>query len=227
MSLLSRDQLEALKAIDSPTISNAIEPFAVRDPTEGYASYELRCLFPDLLPAVGYAITCAADSISPDKSKPDQSEAFYKAIRAAPKPAIVVMKNVGSDRSRSCYAGDVMCTIFQTLGAVALVTDGGVRDLVGIRQRAPGFALFAPGVVVSHGVATIVEVGVPVSVCGVTIRPGDLIHADLNGLVTIPLAIADRVSAQAKKVWENEQAVVDFVKSPGFSLEAFGEKFGW
>jgi 4-hydroxy-4-methyl-2-oxoglutarate aldolase len=225
--MLSPAQLGALKVIDSPTVSNAIEAFEVRDPTEGYASFELRCLFPDLPPAVGYAITCTADSISPDKSRPDQSKAFYKAIRAAPKPAVVVMKDVGSDRSRSCHAGDVMCTIFQTLGAIALVTDGGVRDLAGIRQRAPGFSLFAPGVMVSHGVATIVEVGVPVSVCGLTIRPGDLVHADLNGLVTIPLAIADRVAAQAKKVWENEQAIIDFVKSPGFTLEAYGEKYGW
>lgn len=225
--LLTHEQLQQLEGIDSPTISNAIEAFGVRDATDGYASMELRCLYPDLPPAVGYAVTCTADSISPEKGRPDQAEALYKTLRDAPKPAIVVIQNVSSDRLRSCYAGDVMCTIFQALGAVGLITDGGVRDLVGIRQRAPGFRLFAPGVVVSHGVATIVEVGVPVTVCGLTIRTGDLLHGDLNGLVSIPNTIADRVAEQAKKVWENEQAMIDYVKSSSFSLEAYGEKYGW
>jgi 4-hydroxy-4-methyl-2-oxoglutarate aldolase len=224
---LSLGQIQALQRIDSPTIANAIEAFEVRDPTEGYASLELRCLFPDLATVVGFAVTCTADSISPDKNRPDQSEALYQAIRAAPKPAVVVIKDVGSDRLRGCHAGDVMCTLFQTLGAVALVTDGGVRDLRGIRQRAPGFQLFAAGTVVAHGVPTIVEVGKPVPICGLTIQPGDLLHGDLNGLVSIPLAIADRVAAQAEKVWASEREIVEFIKSSAFTLEALGEKYGW
>jgi 4-hydroxy-4-methyl-2-oxoglutarate aldolase len=224
---LSSEQLQALKRIDSPTVANAIEAFEVRDPTEGYASLELRCLFPDLPPVVGYAVTCTGYSISPDKGKSSQAEALYKALRDAPKPAIVVIKDVGSERLRSCHAGDVMSSIFQTLGAVAFVTDGGVRDLAGVRQRAPGFQLFAPGTVVSHGMPTIVKVGVTVSICGLKIRPGDLLHGDVNGLVSIPLAVADRVAAQAEKVWQDEREMVDWVKNPGFTLEALGEKYGW
>lgn len=224
---LSPVQIEALRRIDSPTIANAIEAFEVRDPTEGYASLELRCMFPDLPPVVGYAVTCTADSTSPGKNRPSQDEAFYTAIRNAPKPVIVVMKDAGPNRPRSCHAGDVMSTIFQTLGAVAVVTDGGVRDLAGVRQRAPGFQMFAPGVVVAHGVPTIVEVGVAVSICGLTIRPGDLLHGDANGLVSIPLASADRVASQAEKVWQTEREEIEFVKSPKFTLEALAAKWGW
>ena len=224
---LTSGQLEALRRIDSPTIANAIETFDVRDPTDGFASLELRCMFPDLAPVVGWAITCTADSASPGKHRPSQDAAFYAAIRNAPKPTIVVMKDAGPNRLRSCHAGDVMSTLFQRLGAVAVITDGGVRDLAGVRQRAPGFQMFAHGVVVAHGVPTILEVGVTVSICSLTIRPGDLLHGDANGLVSIPLAIADRVAAQAEKVWQTEREEIEFIKSPEFALESLAARWGW
>ena len=217
-SKLTSQQIEALRKIDSPTIANAIEAFDVRDRTDGYASLELRCLFPELPPTVGYAITCTVDSTSPGKRPPTALHDLFALVKEAPKPSIIVMKNIGPDRLRSCHAGDVLSTIFQTLGAVALVTDGGVRDLAGVRQRAPNFQLFAPGVVVAHGTTAVIEIGLTVSIFGLTIHPGDLLHGDANGLVSIPTNIADRVAAQAEKVWQNERELVDFVKSQALTL---------
>jgi 4-hydroxy-4-methyl-2-oxoglutarate aldolase len=217
--MLSPEQIEALGRIDSPTVSNAIEAFGVRDPTDGYASLELRCLFPDLGPMVGYAVTCTADSTTPGGPRPDGQMPLYHALAAAPKPAVVVVRDVGPSRLRSCHAGDMMMTLFHRLGAVGLVTDGGVRDVAGVRRRAPGFRVFAPGTVVSHGIPTIVEVGVTVSICGLKIRPGDLLHGDENGLLKIPLEIADQVAGQAQKVRQAEDEFALFVKSQTFSLE--------
>jgi len=222
--MISPDELKALAAIDSPTVANAIEAFGVRDATRGYASLELRCLFPDLPPVVGYAVTCTADSTSPAPRRPSRDLELYEAVQAAPKPAIVVLKDAGPNRLLSCHAGDVMSTIFQRVGAIALVTDGGVRDLTGIRQRAPGFQVFAAGTVVSHGIPTILEVGVTVSVCGLTIQPGDLLHGDANGLLLVPAEIAERVAAQAERVWERESRLVDLVRSDAFSLEELGRR---
>src|SRR5207245_311192 len=145
MNSLRPDEIEALRKIDSPTVANAIERFNLRDPTEGYASFDLRCFFPDLPPVVGYAVTCTADSTTPDKGRISADEAIDKAVRDAPKPCIVVIKDAGPNRLRSCHAGDVAASIFQRLGAVAMVTDGGVRDLDGIRRRCPGFQTFACG----------------------------------------------------------------------------------
>lgn len=227
MNPLSSTHLDALRKIDTPTIANAIEAFDARDPTEGFASLELRCQFPDLPPVIGYAVTCTADSTSPGRHRPSQQEAFYRAIHAAPKPVVVVMKDAGPNRLRSCHAGDVMATLFQALGAVAVVTDGGVRDLAAMRQRAPGFQVFACGQVAAHGVPTIVEVGVTVNLCGLTIRPGDLLHGDANGLVSLPLVIADQVALRAQQVWQQETEMIEFVKGQGFSLDAMGKKYGW
>jgi 4-hydroxy-4-methyl-2-oxoglutarate aldolase len=180
-----------------------------------------------LPPVVGYAVTCTVDSTTPGRNHPTQEKALWKATRAAPKPAILVMKDVGPDRIRSCHAGDIISTLSQRLGATALVTDGGVRDLAGVIERAPGFQIFASGLVVSHGVPVIVDVNVPLTIHGLTIRPGDLLHGDANGLVSIPLAIADQVAAQAQKVLARERAMIEFIKSSIFTLEAMGEQYGW
>ena len=225
MGELTAEQLEELRTIDSPTIANAIEKFEVRDPTEGHASMNLRCLFPDLPPAVGYAVTCTMDSMRPGKGDPRNYPKLLRAIDAAPKPGIVVMKDIGSNPERSCHAGDVMASIFQRLGVAAVVTDGGVRDLAGVRRRAPGFQMFAPGEVVSHGAPSLVEVGMTVSICGLRVRPGDLLHGDANGLVTIPHAIAGSLAASSREVWQKESEIIDSLKDPDFTLESHIKKY--
>lgn len=219
MPTLSRAQLEALGQIDSPTISNAIEAFEVRDPTCGYASMDLRCLFPQLSPMVGYALTVTADSTSPLPKRKSVEIELFRAVEAAPKPVVVVMKDVGPDRLRSCHAGDNLASIFQKLGAVGMVTDGGIRDADGIERRAPGFQVFASGLVASHGVPTFLELGPTVSVCGLTIRPGDLLHGDRNGLVAVPEDWVERVIRQARAIQQKEQRLMDFIRGDEFSIE--------
>src|SRR5260370_2946242 len=54
---LSYEQLSALRRIDSPTISNAIETFHVRPRVAGYGGYDIRSIFPELPPTVSYALT--------------------------------------------------------------------------------------------------------------------------------------------------------------------------
>ena len=218
MNTLSPEQLEELRQIDSPTIANAIETFRVRDATEGYASLQLRCMLPELPPVIGYAVTCTVDSTTPGDPGNNQLSALYRAVHDALKPAIVVMMDIGPDRTRGCHVGDVMSTTFQRLGAVAVVTDGGVRDLDGVRERAAGFQLFAAGTVVSHGVNRIVEVGPTVSIFGLQVRPGDLLHGDANGLVSIPQTIADRVAAEARAVWKREAERIAFITGDDFTL---------
>ena len=65
---------------------------------------------------------------------------------------------------------------------------------------------------VSHGIPAIIDFDVPVEICGLTINPGDLLHGDESGLLTIPAEIADRVPEQAQA-----QAVLD-VEAPLFEL---------
>jgi len=215
--------IESLSRIDSPTVSNAIEFFKVRDPTTGFASMELKCQYPDLKPMVGYALTCTVDSTTPLPRGDNVRHALFEAIQAAPNPVALVLQDIGPQRLRSCHAGDYLSTIFQNLGAVGLVTDGGVRDISGIAERAQGFQVFAPGTVVSHGVPRFVEIGVTVNICGMTVQPGDLLHGDDNGLLVVPAEIADKIAEQAHQVWERESKVINYVKSDAFTLEGLKE----
>ena len=87
-----------------------------------------------------------------------------------------------------------------------------------------GFHYFAPGMVPAHGNFGFMEAQVPVRLGGVLINPGDLIHADANGVVTIPLAIAREVIGEAHRVLAREESYRDWVNSPDFSLAKLRER---
>lgn len=218
MPRLTPEQLEELRQIDSPTISNAIERFKVRPRVQGFAGWDLRCAFPELGSMVGYAVTCTADSTTEARADERGLLRLWAAIEAAPKPAVVVIKDIGPERSRSCHMGEVMATTAKALGAVGCVSDGGLRDVVEVRALG-GFQYFCPGPVVSHGNPIICEVGIPVTLEGMAVAPGDLLHGDANGVLVIPDGIADRVAAEAQRVRAEEKEVLDFVRAPGLTVE--------
>jgi regulator of RNase E activity RraA len=210
--------LAQLRGFDTPTVSNAIESLNVRAATEGYLGREVRCLTPELGVMVGYAVTVTIDNASPQRSPAAKGVgAFYRALAAAPKPAVVVMQDVSVRPSHSCHLGDIVSSICKRLGAVGVVTDGAIRDLKGIQEV--GFHVFASGVTPSRGVYQWMDVNVPVTLSGVTLRPGDVIHADANGVVTVPAAALDRLAAACLAIREKEQALKDYAGSPEFSLD--------
>jgi len=220
MSKRTQDEIvELLRGIDSPTVSNAIEKFKVRNQTEGFASSELICRFPELPPMVGYAVTCIVDTTSPEPTGPNRLTDLFDAVASAPKPAVVIMQNQGPSRLRSCMVGDMVCTSLHKLGVAGLVTDGGVRDITGIRHRAPGFQVFAAGLVVSHGLPIYLEANVPVTVCGLPIRPCDLLHGDESGPLSVPVDIVELVLEQARSVLKKESEFIEFLNSGSFTLD--------
>lgn len=219
--VLTADQIAELQRIDSPTTANAVDRFGVRDPTEGFASLDLRCMFPELPPVVGYAVTCTDDSSTPLSGPGTGYQALYEAIAAAPKPAIVVFKSA-VDSKRSLHMGEVMASIIAGLGAVAVVTDGGVRDLAGVRSSVPGFQMFAAGMVVAGGAPSLIDVGVTVGIFGLTISPGDLLHGDANGLLTVPRSVAGEVAAVARQIQQEERIRIEEAQQSGFSVASLG-----
>ncbi len=167
---LSFEQLSALRRIDSPTIANAIETFKVRPRVAGYVGYDIRCIFPELPPTVGYAVTCTVDSTTEGRQGIGFQK-LYELLTNAPKPALVVMQDVGPDRLHSCHAGEIMSTRMKQLGAVGILTDGGLRDVKEVRVLG-GFQYFCAGLVVSHGNPVCVSVGGEVTISGMRISYG-------------------------------------------------------
>lgn len=221
MPRLTSEQLEALRQIDSPTVSNAIERLRVRPRLEGFAGWELRCAFPELGTLMGYAVTCTADSTTESRKDERGLLRLWEAVEKAPKPAVIVIKDVGPERPRSCHMGEVMATTAMALGAVGCISDGGLRDVAEV--RALGFHYFCPGFVVSHGNPVILDVNVPATVGGLAVRPGDLVHGDANGVLVIPDSVADRVADEARRVRDDERTVLEFVRRPGLTVEKLRE----
>ena len=220
---LSDSELNDLRQIDTPTIANAIEPFKVRSDTDGFMGWDIRCMFPELGVMVGYAVTATLDTTTHGRVHDKEARLqCFEAIHNSPKPVVLVMKDVGPKPQHGCHFGDGMATLAQRLGAIGLVTDGGVRDVDTVREM--GFHYFASGMVPAHGNFGILEAQVPVEVSRVRVQPGDLIHADANGVVTIPLDIARDVIAQAQKVLDAEAAYRDWINSDDFSPDKLRQR---
>ncbi|MGH9663771.1 MAG: hypothetical protein ACRD9L_05050, partial [Bryobacteraceae bacterium] len=151
MTTIAQDKrtawIEYLKTVDSPTLSNGIELLNVRPRQEGFTPLSMRCLFPELGRMIGYAVTAQVETVT--RSGPNEIDRYielYRAVEQSPKPAVVVLHEIGGFPDFAAHAGEVMSTIFKKLGAVGLVSDSGVRDLPEV--RAMGFQYFARGAVV-------------------------------------------------------------------------------
>jgi len=214
---LTHEQYEALRAIDSCTIANAIEPFKVRHRLEGYAGPEIKCLYPDMGVMLGYAVTAKIKTVLSDR--PIAREHwfnFLEEMQRIPEPRVLVMEDESDPPCHACFHGDITGNTHKRVGIIGLVTNGAVRDLDEVRKIP--FFYFAPGTVVSHGKIEITEYMVPVNVGGMLVKPGDLIHGDKHGTIHIPDEIAKQVAESARKVTETEAGHLDLIHSADFTL---------
>lgn len=212
--------LEALRRYDTCTLSNAIETFDVRPRDSGYLSHEIRCLFPDLPVMVGYAATATMRARA--KKPGPNEEPLWRHVLSVGTPRIVVVQDLDDPPGCGAYCGEVMAAVFTALECEGTVTNGCVRDLDEVHRL--GFRYFATGVAVSHAYLRYEQIGIPVTVGGTTVRPGDLIHADRHGVLLIPHEIAGGLPAAADKVVRAEQELIRWVRSPEFSVAGLVER---
>ncbi|MBL8672436.1 MAG: RraA family protein, partial [Alphaproteobacteria bacterium] len=187
---LTKRDLAALAAFDTPTICNALEIVSPERRSLGFNRKPLVCPFPDHKPIVGYARTATIRSREPSgMSKATQRELralYYASIEEAPAPSIAVIQDLdGPDAGFGAFWGEVQSTIHKGLGCLGVVTDGCVRDL---DMWAPGFFALAGSVMPSHAHVHLASIRGEVSVAGMIVRPNDLLHADRHGAVVIPHA---------------------------------------
>jgi regulator of RNase E activity RraA len=214
--------LQALTRFDTPTICNVIELFNVRPRNSGYMDGRIRACFPDMPPICGYASTATIRTAFPRgegdvySSLDDQARAFAEL----PGPAVVVFQDL-DDPPVAATFGEIMCATYQGFGAVGIVTSGAARDLDQVRRL--GFAAFSDGAICSHGYSHITSVHQPVRVGGIMVRPGDLLHADANGVTTIPLSIAPEVAHASQEYVAAEGVVLDFLKTGSRDIPAYSQ----
>jgi regulator of RNase E activity RraA len=219
---LSPAGLHRLKQYDTPTIANVIELFEVRPRSAGYMDGRIRACFPEMPPVVGFASTATMRTARPRAEGDVYGSLDQQVARFAelPGPAIVVFQDL-DDPAVGATFGEVMCASYQCFGALAIITSGPARDLDQVRRL--GFAAFSNGTICSHSYSHITSIHEPVSVGGMLVRPGDLLHADANGVCSIPESIAAEVAHAAQEFVDAEAIVLEFSRGSSRDVKAYSE----
>lgn len=184
---LSLGELHELTRWSTPTIYNGWEQITAHDAAaDGFNLDPVTDFMPHLGPVAGYAVTVLIEGSNPRHraARPDAPIEYYRHVADLPGPKIVVVQDLDSPRSVGSFWGEVNASIHRALGCVGTITDGAVRDLN--EMTAVGFKTLARRLCVGHAHAFPVRWGCEVEVFGRRIQPGQLIHADQHGFLTIP-----------------------------------------
>ena len=197
--------LQELRRFDTPSITNVVATYPTSPLCLGlynpwsenwYTDQSIRCMFPELGPFVGYAVTCVYGLPDPNFSELTFMD-VVDALDAAKKPTVLVLQQKFPPEiaGKVGLVGGNMVSAMKALGCVGLISNGPSRDLDEIRPM--GFQYMLSGVTAGHGAMAVQAVNVPVTVGGMDVAPGELIHMDENGAVKFP---ADKLAAVLNNV---------------------------
>ena len=220
--------LDALRGLDTPTVCNALEVVAPKRRGYGYTVDPLVCTRPELGSMVGHARTATIRAMHPSDLAGAEAramrDAYYSYVDDGPKPGIMVIQDLdGDSRGYGSFWGEVNSNIHSGLGCIGLITDGSVRDLPDV---ADGFQMLADRVGPSHAFVHPVGFGTPVTVAGMRVKDGDLVHADQHGAVVIPLDVASEVPDAAAAIARREAVIISASKQAGFNMERLRKAWG-
>jgi regulator of RNase E activity RraA len=213
----TQSQLEFLRSIDTPTVCNLVEAVAPERRGFGYTVKHLHCPFPELPPIVGFAKTVtfkAKDAVPLGEANYMQKRLDYlDYVAGEPQPSIMVMEDLdGEHVGYGAFWGEVQSNIHKALGCLGVVTNGSIRD---IPMIAPGFQMLAGSIVPSHAYVHVVDVGIDVTVHGMAVRSGDLVHADRHGAIVVSVDKIDAMKAALDVLAAREAKIIAAAKAGG------------
>jgi 4-hydroxy-4-methyl-2-oxoglutarate aldolase len=229
MARLSEEELLAeLRTIDSPTITNVVATYPTNPLCLGlynpwtenwYTDTSIRCIYPELGPVVGYAVTCVYGLPDPNYGNRLSFMDVVDALDASKKPTILVIQQKWPPElfNKAGLAGEIMVTSMQAVGCVGAISNGPSRDIDAIRRMK--FQLLLGGVTAGHGAMAVQAVNVPVSVGGMDVSPGELIHMDENGAVKFPADRMEAVLTNAKAILEEEAVRLEALRTATTAAE--------
>ncbi len=209
------EMIEELKNFDTPSITNVVATYPDHPLCLGlynpwsenwYTDQSLRCMYPELGRTVGYAVTCTWGVPDPNYSGVTFMDVL-DAMDASLKPTNFVFQQKFPPEleGKVGLAGGNMTTAMQAIGCVGAISNGPSRDIDEIRPMK--FQYLLSGVTAGHGAMAVHAVNVPVSVAGMDVAPGEIIHMDENGAVKFPAEKLEAVleNARALQIEETER----------------------
>jgi len=222
---LNEDQLNKLRSVDSPTISNIICMFDIQSPAAGYTNHTIKSIYPELRPTVGYAVTTTwrtAYEVT-RKSKAGNALLAIQESENVPKPFIIVKQDLDSVPAGALY-GEMYVRAVKAFGCTGIVTNGAGRDFEQVRDL--GFPCFTSCMLAGRAYGKCIETGIPVLVGDLAIQAGDLLHADANGVVLIPDRIAEAVVDLIDPYLAAEQVYLDYTSGEDVNQDGIFSSFG-
>jgi len=218
--------IQELRKFDTATICNVVATYPGSDIClklydawygEYYTDQTLRCMYPELGPVCGYAVTVWYSEASADYTTLDPW-ILPDHLDAAKKPIILVAKQTYPLEltQRSGLFGGNMTAQFKALGVVGVVTDGPMRDYMEIKEMKVQY--LATGLTPGHGPLTLRGVNIPVKVAGMMVSPGDIVHMDICGACKFPASKLSKVLENAKELQRHEAEKQKMFQDPDFSL---------
>jgi len=203
MTTPSADQLESLAAWDTPALSNALDVLRLRDFSTGYTDGSVNRVT-GAAPMVGYAVTAKMVARAPgDGTDAVPVSQLHRAVSEVDGPVVVVVEDLDTPAGAGAFLGEVNGALLAALGVRGVVTNGRVRDVNELRGYP--YAVFAAGLCVARSYMRLVEVGTPVTVAGLRVEPGDILHGDEHGVLSIPPAALPGIVEKAELTREEKQ----------------------
>lgn len=218
---LTPELIRKLRSVDTPTICNALELAMGGRTAQGF-TYGNIVAAPQPLPAiVGFVRTARIRASAPSSCPPEDVRSLrldyyrYVADGSENAPVIVAMEDADDRPGTGSFWGEVNSALHEGLGVAGVLTNGSVRDLDCLSKS---FPILAGSVGPSHAYVHVEEIGTPVTVFGLELVHGDLIHADCHGAVLIRPEYLAALPDCIDLVQRKEAPLLEAVRSGSFSL---------
>jgi regulator of RNase E activity RraA len=219
---IDSDLLKLLQSVDTPTVCNAIE---VAQGKRGFSQFTrgtMLCSDPDGRVIVGFAKTAKIAAIEPPKESPEiikeRRMNYYRYMSETNGPTVVVIEDLDFPDCIGAYWGEINTKVHKGFGLSGALTNGVMRDL---GDLAADFPVVAGSIGPSHGFVHVREIDTPVSIFGISVSPGDLVHADRHGAVVIPDGLIDNLYQAIQKLFASERLILDPAEKEGFGFNDF------
>ena len=224
---MNQSLLDLLKSVDTPTVCNAIEVAQGKRGFDAFTRGTMLCSDPVGGAMVGYARTAKIAAVHPPVEAPDVIKArrmdYYRHMSEGPRPAVTVVEDVDFPNCIGAYWGEINTTVHKGFGISGALTNGVMRDLGDLPK---GFPVVAGSIGPSHGFVHVKEIGTQAEIFGLTVKDGDLIHADRHGALVIPTEVIPDLEAAIHKLLDTERLVLEPARAAGFDFEAFEKAWG-
>jgi regulator of RNase E activity RraA len=208
--------IESLADWDTPSLSNALDALRLRPHNIGYSNGTIQPITRAASPMVGRAVTARMVAREPGADGIPVS-CLHRAIADTAGPVVVVLEDRDYPAGAGAFLGEVNGSLLAALHIQGVITNGRVRDVGELREL--GYAVYAAGVCVARAYMRLTDVGTQVTVAGMTVRPGDLLHGDEHGVLQIPAEALPGIIGRAEAIREEEQKIVGWSRSADFSVD--------